>query len=111
MHKRVESDKSRRLDRRRALPAGSTVLHRIVCRDAGRTWTLEEKLDTITERLLRGPIELLELIVESEDRLEAVVTFVAVLELLRRSAISIKQKERFGPIHIESRNQPQESPR
>jgi chromatin segregation and condensation protein Rec8/ScpA/Scc1 (kleisin family) len=69
----------------------------------GRTWTLEEKLDLITHRLREGPIELLELILESEDRLEAVVTFVAVLELLRRSAISVRQKERFGPIHIEQR--------
>jgi chromatin segregation and condensation protein Rec8/ScpA/Scc1 (kleisin family) len=69
----------------------------------GRTWTLEEKLDLITLRLREGPIELLELILESEDRLEAVVTFVAVLELLRRSAITVRQKERFGPIHIEQR--------
>jgi chromatin segregation and condensation protein Rec8/ScpA/Scc1 (kleisin family) len=58
--------------------------------------------------LRRGPIELVELILESEDRLEAVVTFVAVLELLRRSAITVKQKVRFGPIHIESRAQPVE---
>jgi segregation and condensation protein A len=69
----------------------------------GRTWTLEEKLDLIKDRLREGPIELLELILESEDRLEAVVTFVAVLELLRRSLISVHQKERFGPIHIEQR--------
>jgi chromatin segregation and condensation protein Rec8/ScpA/Scc1 (kleisin family) len=54
--------------------------------------------------LRAGPIELLELILESEDRLEAVITFVAVLELLRRSLISVKQKERFGPIRIEARN-------
>ena len=94
--------------------AFNSVLARIPPRPlvvTGRTWTLEEKLDTITERLLRGPIELLELILEPQDRLEAVVTFVAVLELLRRSAISIKQKERFGPIHIESRSQPQEPAR
>jgi segregation and condensation protein A len=70
----------------------------------GRTWTLEEKLDSITARLRKGPIELVELILESEDRLEAVVTFVAVLELLRRAAITVRQKQRFGPIHIESRN-------
>ncbi len=74
----------------------------------GRMWTLDEKLDSITRRLHHGPIELLELILESEDRLEAVVTFVAVLELLRRSLISVRQKERFGPIHIESRTPPPE---
>jgi segregation and condensation protein A len=69
----------------------------------GRTWTLQEKLDLITERLRQGPIELVELILESEDRLEAVVTFVALLELVRRSLVRVKQKERFGPIHVEAR--------
>ena len=69
----------------------------------GRTWTLQEKIDTITGRLRNGPIELVELILESTDRLEAVVTFVAVLELLRRGLIRVRQKERFGPIHVEAR--------
>jgi len=87
--------------------AFNSVLARIPPRPlvvTGRTWTLEEKLDAVTRRLRAGPIELLELILESEDRLEAVVTFVAVLELLRRSLISVRQKERFGPIHIEAKN-------
>jgi segregation and condensation protein A len=44
-----------------------------------------------------------ELILESEDRLEAVVTFVALLELIRRSAVRVTQKQRFGPIHVEAR--------
>src|SRR5437867_726288 len=86
--------------------ASNTVLARIPPRPVvitGRTWTLEEKLEAITKRLLQGPIELLGLILESEDRLEAVVTFVAVLELVRRSAITVRQKERFGPFHIEAR--------
>src|SRR5438270_3513740 len=68
----------------------------------GRTWTLQEKLDTITDRLRDGPIELVELILEAEDRLEAVVTFVAVLELIRRAVVRVRQKERFGPIHVEA---------
>ncbi len=86
--------------------AFSSVLARIPPRPVvvrGRTWTLQEKLDLISERLRRGPIELVELILESEDRLEAVVTFVAVLELVRRSLIRVRQKERFGPIHVELR--------
>jgi len=74
----------------------------------GRTWTLQEKLDLITDRLREGPIELVELILESQDRLEAVVTFVALLELIRRSLVRVKQKERFGPIHVEARAQPVE---
>ena len=55
------------------------------------------------DRLRQGPIELVELILESEDRLEAVVTFVALLELIRRSVVRVRQKERFGPIRVESR--------
>jgi segregation and condensation protein A len=92
--------------------AFNSVLARVPPRPlvfTGRMWTLDEKLNSITRRLHHGPIELLELILESEDRLEAVVTFVAVLELLRRSLISVRQKERFGPIHIESRTPPPES--
>ncbi|TMD98708.1 MAG: hypothetical protein E6I72_02525 [Chloroflexi bacterium] len=88
------------------LQAFNRVLARIPPRPlvvTGRTWTLQEKLDLIIDRLLQGPIELVELILESEDRLEAVVTFVAVLELIRRSAVRVKQKERFGPIHVEAR--------
>jgi segregation and condensation protein A len=89
--------------------AFNSVLARIPPRPlvvTGRTWTLQEKLDLVTERLRKGPIELVELILESEDRLEAVVTFVAVLELLRRSLVRVRQKERFGPIQVEAREQP-----
>jgi segregation and condensation protein A len=88
------------------LMAFNSVLARIPPRPlvvTGRTWTLQEKLDVISDRLRLGPIELVELILESEDRLEAVVTFVAVLELLRRSLVRVSQKERFGPIHVEAR--------
>ena len=42
---------------------------------------------------------------EERKRLEAVVTFVAVLELLRRSLVRVRQKERFGPIQVEAREQ------
>jgi segregation and condensation protein A len=86
--------------------AFSSVLARIPPRPLvvrGRTWTVQEKLELIRGRLREGPIELVELILESEDRLEAVVTFVALLELVRRSMVRVRQKERFGPIHVEMR--------
>ncbi|MGH7764332.1 MAG: segregation and condensation protein A [Candidatus Dormibacteraceae bacterium] len=86
--------------------AFNSVLARIPPRPlvvTGRTWTMQEKIALITGRVRKGPIELVELILESEDRLEAVITFVAVLELLRRSVIRVRQKERFGPIHVEMR--------
>ena len=95
------------------LVAFNSVLARVPPRPlvvTGRTWTLQEKLDSVIERLRRGPIELVELILESEDRLEAVITFVAVLELLRRSLVRVRQTERFGPIHVEAR-EPESAPR
>jgi segregation and condensation protein A len=69
----------------------------------GRTWTLEEKLRLIEDRLRWGSIDVAELILESEDRLEAVVTFVALLELLRRGRVRVRQAERFGAIKVEAR--------
>jgi segregation and condensation protein A len=69
----------------------------------GRTWTLDEKLGVLDLKLAQGPIDVLAVIMESEDRLEAVVTFVALLELLRRGRIRIRQRQRFGPILAELR--------
>jgi segregation and condensation protein A len=69
----------------------------------GRTWTLQEKLDLLESRLRQGPLDVVELILESADRLEAVVTFVALLELLRRGLVRVRQPERFGPIKVEAR--------
>jgi segregation and condensation protein A len=70
---------------------------------AGRAWTTEQKVEALTGRLLRGPLDLVELILESEDRLEAVVTFVALLELLRQGRVAVRQKEAFGAILVEWR--------
>src|SRR5437870_13470862 len=75
--------------------AFNSVLARIPPRPlvvTGRTWTLEDKLALIEERLQSGPAGLLELILESQDRLEAVVTFVARPELPRRALSRVGQK-------------------
>ena len=69
----------------------------------GNRWTLEDKLAQVAHRLRSGPFEFVEWLLESEDRLEAVVAFVAILELLRQFRIAIRQKESFGPIWIEER--------
>jgi len=86
------------------LTAFQSVLARIPPRPLvfrGRTLTPEEKSRLIEERLRAGPVDLVALLLESEDRLEAVVTFVAMLELLRRGTIRIRQKERFGAIWMD----------
>lgn len=69
----------------------------------GNRWTLEDKLAQLEHRLRSGPFDLVEWLLESEDRLEAVVAFVAVLELLRQARVAIRQRENFGPIWIEER--------
>ncbi|MGH7902553.1 MAG: segregation and condensation protein A [Candidatus Dormibacteraceae bacterium] len=92
------------IEARLLLGAFQDVLARVPPRPltlAGRAWTLEEKLDALEVRLAAGPIELVGLILESEDRLEAVVVFVAVLELLRRGRVRVRQRKAFGLITIE----------
>ncbi|MDQ6918972.1 MAG: segregation/condensation protein A [Candidatus Dormibacteraeota bacterium] len=66
----------------------------------GRAWSTEQKVEALTGRLLRGPVNLVDLILECEDRLEAVVTFVALLELLRQGRVTVRQKEAFGDITV-----------
>lgn len=69
----------------------------------GRAWTLDEKLGAVEARLEGGRFDLVALILDSEDRLEAVVTFVAVLELLRQGRIQVRQGEAFGQVWVEAR--------
>jgi len=67
----------------------------------GRSWTPEEKIGLIESRLESGPLDLVELLLECEDRLEAVITFVALLELLRRGRVRVRQPASFGAIRVE----------
>ena len=69
----------------------------------GTRWTVEDKIEALTKRLSRGPFELVQVILECRDRLEAVVTFVAVLELLRRGSIRARQERNFGRILVEAK--------
>ncbi len=89
------------------LTAFQSVLARIPPRPLvfqGRTWTPEEKMLVLEDRLSRGPVDFVGLLLESEDRLEAVVTFVAMLELLRRGRLRLKQRQAFGEIWLEARS-------
>jgi len=69
----------------------------------GHSWTVEGKIEVLQQRLLRGSLELVEVILECRDRLEAVITFVAVLELLRRGSVRVRQERNFGRILVEAR--------
>jgi len=60
-------------------------------------------VEALQRRIRSGSFDLVELILECADRLEAVITFVAILELLRRSEISVRQDQNFGRILVEAR--------
>ena len=86
------------------LTAFQSVLERVPPRPLvfhGRSWTPEEKIGLIESRLESGPLDLVELLLECEDRLEAVITFVALLELLRRGRVRVRQPASFGAIRVE----------
>jgi segregation and condensation protein A len=72
----------------------------------GRTWTVEGKLESLERRLQDGAFDLVQVILDCEDRLEAVITFVAVLELLRRGAVRVRQRSSFEQIWVETRPGP-----
>ncbi|MDT8429006.1 MAG: ScpA family protein [Pseudomonadales bacterium] len=65
-----------------------------------------EKMSEILVRLSSERfIPLVSLLLREEGRLGVVVTFLAVMELLKDSLIDIIQNEPFGPIHLKARNE------
>lgn len=65
-----------------------------------------EKMSEILVRLSSERfIPLVSLLLREEGRLGVVVTFLAVMELLKDSLIDIIQNEPFGPIHLKARSE------
>ena len=68
-------------------------------------WTVEEKIHDLLHLFLNKPVVCLsELFAMAKNKLELVVTFLAVLELIRLKEIIIAQKETFGEVQV-MRNQ------
>ena len=60
-----------------------------------------ERMTQILERMkTESFIEFTSLFISNEGKIGVVVTFLAILELLKDSLIEIVQSEEFGPIHI-----------
>ena len=60
-----------------------------------------ERMTQILERMRNESfIEFTSLFNKEEGKIGVVVTFLAILELLKDSLIEIVQSEEFGPIHI-----------
>lgn len=64
--------------------------------------TIRQKIAYLSEQLRKNQqISFRNLIENSHSRLEVVVTFLALLELVKRYRVSVRQEALFGEIHIE----------
>lgn len=63
--------------------------------------SVTEMIHTISERLMgRGPLAFEDIFEGAASRLEVVVAFLAILEMLRFKLIHVQQRQRFGPIRV-----------
>lgn len=70
------------------------------------TLTLREKMGQVLERLQgRDFVPFVALFTVEEGRLGVVVTFMAILEMVKEGIITLVQTEAFGPIHVKARAQ------
>ncbi|WP_177345275.1 ScpA family protein [Pseudomonas sp. CC6-YY-74] len=68
------------------------------------TLSTRERMSEVLERLKGGAfVPFVELFTAEEGRLGVVVTFMAVLELIKESLVELVQNEAFGPIHVRAR--------
>tara|TARA_R110002072_G_C7970032_1_gene534705 strand:+ start:300 stop:1211 length:912 start_codon:yes stop_codon:yes gene_type:complete len=65
-----------------------------------------ERMSEVLERLAgRQFVPFVSLFSASEGRLGVVVTFLAIMELIKESLVEIVQTEIFGPIHVKARSE------
>lgn len=70
------------------------------------TLTLREKMAQVLERLQgREFLPFVSLFTVEEGRLGVVVTFMAILEMVKEGVLSLVQTEAFGPIHVKAKAQ------
>ena len=76
---------------------------------ARENWTVEERIQVVMDRLeTEATIPFEELFEEQWSRPLIVVTFLALLELVRMNLVRLFQVEWFGPIHVTRRFVPAE---
>jgi segregation and condensation protein A len=69
------------------------------------TLSTREKMSEVLARISNKKfVPLVSLLMREEGRLGVVVTFLAVMELMKDSMVEIVQSEPFGPIHIKARS-------
>nr|WP_314876069.1 ScpA family protein [uncultured Pseudomonas sp.] len=68
------------------------------------TLSTRERMSEVLERLKGGAfVPFIELFTVEEGKLGVVVTFMAILELVKESLIELVQNEAFAPIHVRAR--------
>jgi segregation and condensation protein A len=86
--------------------AVSTVLKRFAARDESRDifedkWSVSEKIESIRNLILSRPVmKFSELFEAATSRTEVVVTFLALLELIRLKVVVVAQPEPFAEIEL-----------
>ena len=67
------------------------------------TYSVEDKVRLLRDRLMLGPLEFEEVFAGVGSRLEAVACFLALLEMLKRGEATVEQRDAFGPITVTGR--------
>jgi segregation and condensation protein A len=67
------------------------------------TYSVEDKVRLLRDRLMLGPLEFEEVFAGVSSRLEAVACFLALLEMLKRGEATVEQRDAFGPITVTGR--------
>ena len=88
--------------------AFQAVIRRVEAREDlreifGEHFTVSDKIDSILRRVAGGlPLKFSELFADIASRVEIVVTFLALLELIRLKQVLVRQTNPFGEIEIAS---------
>lgn len=68
-----------------------------------RVVTIEEKMSQLRERITKAVrVSFKSFLAESSNKKEAIVAFLALLELVKQRVVSVKQPDLFEEIHLES---------
>ncbi|MFT4823699.1 MAG: segregation and condensation protein A [Halioglobus sp.] len=98
------------VDMREVLLALSEVLRRADMFESHHisreTLSTRERMSQVLERLSGQQfVPFVSLFTAGEGRLGVVVTFLAIMELIKESLVEIVQTENFGPIHVKARSE------
>jgi segregation and condensation protein A len=67
------------------------------------TYSVEDKVRLLRERLAGGPLNFEDIFAGVATRLEAVACFLALLEILKRGEATVEQRDAYGPITVTGR--------